>query len=625
MRHSSGDSTSAAREFQGWNSTVDICTAHIDVGDRRDAQLVGRAVVARESVTRTVGHPVRAPPSGSRFWCTLSPSVPVGKRCIMQGRSRRAFTIPSPDGQVVVREIEFRLAALREIHPVRVGQAHDATVDLDLGRTALGCVRHERTLSEVLPDDLHQRLPVPSVTRRIVVVGGDATGMSAASTALRHGGTDAYEVVVLERGHYTSYSACGIPYWIAGEVPDGDDLIARSPEQHREAGIDLRMRTEATAIDLDEQVVSFRAVDGDGSDGQVEYDDLVLATGARPTVPPLEGVDAEGIFGVQSLEDGEAIIKALTGSDARKAVVVGAGYIGVEMAEAMLQRGLEVTVVDQAPEPFTQIDPDMGALVREAMDGMGITVLTSTPVEGFDVGDDGRVCAVRTGEGALEADIVVLGLGVAPNVDLARDAGLTIGESGGIATDVRMRAVGHENVWAGGDCVETHHRLSGRGVAIALGTHANKHGRIIGINLAGGYGAFPGVIGTAISKVCSLEIGRTGLGEAEARAAGFGFVTTTIESSNVAGYFPGAEMMTIKVLAEQRSGRLLGAQIVGRANSAKRIDVFATAIWNNMGVEELTFMDLSYAPPFSPTWDAVLVTARKATKEVEANSPASPA
>ncbi len=211
-----------------------------------------------------------------------------------------------------------------------------------------------------------------------------------------------------------------------------------------------------------------------------------------------------------------------------------------------------------------------------------------------------------------------------PNATLAREAGLTTGRSGGIVTDVRMRVVGQENVWAGGDCVEVRHRLSGQGVNIALGTHANKHGRIIGTNLAGGYGAFPGVIGTAISKVCDLEIGRTGLGEAEATAAGFGYVTATVESTTTAGYWPAAEKMTVKVLAEQRTGRLLGAQIVGRAGSAKRIDVFATAIWNGMTVEEMTFMDLSYAPPFSPVWDAVLVAARKAAQAVQADIPASP-
>ena len=462
------------------------------------------------------------------------------------------------------------------------------------------------------------------MTRRIVVVGGDATGMSAAHTALRHASDDV-EVTVLEKGHYTSYSACGIPYWIARTVPDGDDLIARSPEQHREAGIDLRMRTEVTAVDVEKQVVSFRAVEGDGEDGELGYDDLVIATGARPVRPPLDGIDADGIFGVQSLEDGEAIIKDLADSGHRRAVVVGAGYIGVEMAEAMVLRDLEVTILDHAPEPFTQIDPDMGAIVREAMEGMGMTVRTGVSVEGFDVDDDGRVTAVRTDQDTHPADIVILGLGVRPNVDLAREAGLTVGASGGLVTDVQMRCVGHENVSAGGDCVEVHHRLSHQGVAIALGTHANKHGRIIGTNLAGGYGAFPGVIGTAISKVCSLEIGRTGLGEAEARAAGYGYVTTTIESTNVAGYFPGAETMTVKVLAEKRTGKLLGAQIVGRAESAKRIDVFATAIWHAMDVEEMTFMDLSYAPPFSPVWDAVLVAARKAAKAVQGDVPVSPA
>ncbi|GLZ45035.1 flavoprotein oxidoreductase [Actinomycetospora sp. NBRC 106375] len=459
------------------------------------------------------------------------------------------------------------------------------------------------------------------MTKRIVVVGGDATGMSAASTALRHAPDGDLEVVVLERGHYTSYSACGIPYWIAGDVGDRDELIARSPEQHREAGIDVRMRTEATAIDVEERTVSVRGVD-DGDSYELGYDELVIATGAVPTVPPLEGADAEGIFGVQSLEQGEEIVKDLGAGDRRRAVVVGAGYIGVEMAEAMVSRGLETTILDMAPEPFTQVDPDMGALIREAMEGMGITVRTGTSVDGFDVGEDGRVRAVRAGDTVLPADIVIMGLGVKPNVALAAEAGLTIGESGGIATDVRMQAA--PGVWAGGDCAEVRHRLSGKGVHIALGTHANKHGRIIGTNIAGGYGAFPGVIGTAISKVCSLEIARTGLGEREASAAGFGYVTASVESTTTAGYWPGAELMTVKLLAEQRTGRLLGAQIVGRAGSAKRIDVFATAIWNAMTVEQMTFMDLSYAPPFSPVWDAVLVAARKAAKEVQAAVPASP-
>jgi NADPH-dependent 2,4-dienoyl-CoA reductase/sulfur reductase-like enzyme len=460
------------------------------------------------------------------------------------------------------------------------------------------------------------------MSKRIVVVGGDATGMSAASTALRHGGEGEFEVVVFEKGDYTSYSACGIPYWVSGAVQDGDELIARSPEQHREAGIDVRMRTEVTGIDTERREVTARGLD-DGDEYRTGYDELVIATGARPTRPPLDGVDAEGVFGVQSLEDGEAIIKDLGAGERRRAVVVGAGYIGVEMAEAMVVRGLETTVLDQAPEPFTQVDPDMGAIVRKAMEGMGIAVHTEVAVQGFDVGDDGRVRAVRTADAAFPADIVILGLGVKPETTLAEQAGLTIGESGGIVTDVQMRA--GEHIWAGGDCVQTVNRISGKGANIALGTHANKHGRIIGTNIAGGYGSFPGILGTAISKVCDLEIGRTGLGEAEATAAGFGHVATTIESTTTAGYFPGAEQMTVKVLAEKRSGRLLGAQIVGRTGSAKRIDVFATALWNRMTVEEMTMMDLSYAPPFSPVWDAVLIAARQATKQVQTDVPTSPA
>jgi len=258
----------------------------------------------------------------------------------------------------------------------------------------------------------------------------------------------------------------------------------------------------------------------------------------------------------------------------------------------------------------------MGALVREAMQAMGITVLTGTPVAGFDTGPDGRVVAVVTETGTLPADIVVLGLGVRPATGLARQAGLPLGASGGVLTDLRMRVPGHGGVWAGGDCVEVLHRVSQRRMHIPLGTHANKHGRVIGTNLGGGYATFPGVVGTAITKVCDLEIGRTGLLEAEARAAGFEPVSVRIESTTRAGYFPGAAPITVKMIAESRTGRLLGAQLVGREGAAKRVDVCAVAVWNEMTVEEMTGIDLGYAPPFSPVWDPVLVAARKAAATV---------
>jgi NADPH-dependent 2,4-dienoyl-CoA reductase/sulfur reductase-like enzyme len=452
------------------------------------------------------------------------------------------------------------------------------------------------------------------MTTRVLVVGADATGMSAASQALRRAGSNTLAVMAFERGSHVSYSACGIPYWVAGDVCGPDALIARSAAEHRANGIDVRLRTEVTEIDLDARTVCAAPLDG-GATYQVGFDDLVLATGAVPVRPDLPGADSPGVYGIQTLDDGAAVLAGLTGSP-RRAVVVGGGYIGIEMAEAMVRRGLAVTVVDQAPEPMRTLDPDMGALVREAMQGMDIEVLTATPVTGFDTGPGGRVSAVVTRDGTLPADIVVLGLGVRPNTELAQAAGLPLGEHDGLLTDLRMRVPGHDGVWAGGDCVEVLHRVSQRRVHVALGTHANKHGRVIGTNLGGGYATFPGVVGTAVSKVCDLEVGRTGLGEAEARAAGLEPVAVTVQSTTRAGYFPGAVPITVKMIAERGTGRLLGAQIVGREGSGKRVDVCAVALWNEMTVEEMTSLDLGYAPPFSPVWDPVLVAARKAAAAV---------
>jgi NADPH-dependent 2,4-dienoyl-CoA reductase/sulfur reductase-like enzyme len=447
------------------------------------------------------------------------------------------------------------------------------------------------------------------MSMRIVVIGADAAGMSAASQVLRRAGRDAVEVVAFERGPHVSYSACGIPYWVAGDVDDDGALIARSAAEHRAHGIDLRTRTEVTGVDLDARTVHATDLDGGGS-YQMGFDELVLATGAAPVRPDLPGVGAPGVHSVHTLDDGAAVLTELARGP-RRAVVVGGGYIGIEMAEALIRRELAVTLVDQAPEPMTTLDPDMGALVRDAMEGMGIAVRTGTRVTGFDTGPDGRVAGVVTDGGTLPADLVVLGIGVRPATELARKARLPLGDYGGLLTDRRMRVPGHDGVWAGGDCVEVLHRVSQRRVHVALGTHANKHGLVIGTNLGGGYASFPGVVGTAVSKVCDLEVGRTGLGEAEAWAAGFEPVSVTVRSTTRAGYFPGSSPITVKMVAERGTGRLLGTQLVGREGSSKRIDVCAVALWNEMTVDELINLDLGYAPPFSPVWDPVLIAARK--------------
>ncbi|MFF9347761.1 FAD-dependent oxidoreductase [Streptomyces sp. NPDC014734] len=449
-------------------------------------------------------------------------------------------------------------------------------------------------------------------TERLVVIGGDAAGMSAASQARRLKGPDELDIVAFERGHFTSYSACGIPYWVGGDVAERDDLIARTPEEHRARSIDLRLRTEITEIDVAGRRVRALALET-GETYWTGFDKLVIATGARPVRPPLPGIDAPGVHGVQTLDDGQALLDSLdrVAAGRRRAVVVGAGYIGVEMAEAMLKRGFEVTVLNRGEQPMATLDPDMGRLVHEAMDGLGITTVNGAGATAVRTGADGRVEAVVAGGVRYPADVVVLGIGVEPETTLARAVGLPLGPHGGLLTDLSMRVVGHDDIWAGGDCVEVLDLVAGRTRHIALGTHANKHGQVIGANVAGGYGTFPGVVGTAVSKVCDLEIARTGLREKDARAVGLRFVTATVESTGRAGYYPGARPMTVKMLAEYRTGRLLGTQIVGREGAAKRVDIAAVALTAGMTVDAMTALDLGYAPPFSPVWDPVLVAARR--------------
>jgi len=292
------------------------------------------------------------------------------------------------------------------------------------------------------------------------------------------------------------------------------------------------------------------------------------------------------------------------------------------MAEALVQRGLSVTLVEKGKQPMATVDPDMGALVRDAICGLGIEVKTGISVTGLE-SSDGRVRAVATEHGTIPADVVVLGLGVRPNTGLAEAAGLPLGTTGGLRTDLRMRVMGShgpmDGLWAAGDCTETVHLVTGQPVYLPLGTHANKQGRVAGINIGGGYATFPGAVGTAVTKVCDLEVARTGLGERDAEAAGFAFVTATVESTNRAGYFPGAQPMSVKLIAERRTGRLLGAQIVGRTEAAKRIDVLAVALWNRMTVDDMTALDLGYAPPYAPVWDPVLIAARKTSEAVHRN------
>jgi NADPH-dependent 2,4-dienoyl-CoA reductase/sulfur reductase-like enzyme len=446
------------------------------------------------------------------------------------------------------------------------------------------------------------------VAERVVVIGGDAAGMSAASQARRL--RPDLEIVVLEKGNWTSYAACGIPYVVSGAVESLDDLVMRTPQEFRDRQrIDVRMQHEAMAVDLDRRRVEVRDHEHTRTI-EIGFDQLLFANGARPVRPPIPGIDLDTVLGVQTLDDAERLLERAKSSQCRNAVVVGGGYIGLEMAEAFLMWGANVTVIDAAPQVMRTLDPDMATLVVEGMERRGIDVRLDVKVTGFEPG------AVVTADGPIDADLVILGLGVAPNSHLAADAGIEIGARSSIHVD-RQQRTSAEGVWAAGDCAESYHLVSQRPVHVALGTVANKQGRVAGINLGGGYATFPGVVGTAITRLCDLEIARTGLTEYEATEAGFGYVTATVETKTRAGYFPGARPMTIKMVAERETGRLLGAQIVGGEGAAKRIDTIATAITAGMTVTEVVDLDLSYAPPFSGVWEPVATAARVVEREVD--------
>ncbi|MDK3255528.1 FAD-dependent oxidoreductase [Blastococcus capsensis] len=442
---------------------------------------------------------------------------------------------------------------------------------------------------------------------QLVVVGGDAAGLSAAAQARRLRGASELEIVVLEQGPEISYSACGIPYWIGDLVSDRDSLLARTPRQFEAEDITVHTHTRAEEIDLDAGEVRT----GDGR--RLGYDTLVVATGGRPLRPPIPGLDAVGVHGVHRLADG-ADIRSAIAAGARRAVVLGGGYIGLEMAEVLQTRGLSVTVVLADPLPMGQLDADMGERVCKAMGDMGIDVQPEQPVRAIETDADGVVRAVRTDAGSYACDLVVLGLGMGPEVSLAREAGLQTGVTGAIDVTRNQRSRSHPEVFAAGDCAETFHRITGEPIHIALGTHANKQGRVAGSVIGGRAARFPGVLGTAVTKVGELEIGRTGLCSTQAEQAGFDARVEMIEATTRAGYYPGADPIAVKLVSERGSGLLLGAQVVGGPGSAKRIDVLATAIWAGMTAEELAGTDLSYAPPFSPTYDPVSVVARIASR-----------
>ena len=378
-------------------------------------------------------------------------------------------------------------------------------------------------------------------------------------------------------------------------------------------GIDARVRHEVVAIDPAERRVQVRDLERGDSTWE-PYDQLLIATGAIPFCPDLPGKDAVHVCGVNTLESGLHIRRRLAQGHRKRGVVVGGGYIGLEMAEALVQNVLEVALVSRSPQVMPTLDEDMGALVSQALSEIGVALYLDESLTAFAT-KAGEVTGVVTDKRALPADIVILGLGVRPNTALAGAANIPLGERGAIRVNQRMQTEVN-GIWAAGDCAESFHLVSRKPFYIAMGTVANRQGRVAGINLGGGHAVFPGIVATAVTKICQLEVARTGLQEEELRALGIEWESAVIKSRTKAGYYPGAGRITVKVLAEKGSGRLLGGQIVGMEGSAKRIDILATALHAGLTVEEMINLDLAYAPPFSPVWDPVVIAARAVAKKL---------
>ena len=455
---------------------------------------------------------------------------------------------------------------------------------------------------------------------RVVIVGGDAAGMSAATHIRR--AAPKTSVVVFERGPYTSYSMCGIPYLIAGYLDDPAELIVRTPEEFRAQGIDVHTRTEALSVDAGRRVVVVRDLET-GAEREESYDALLVATGAQPTVPDVEGADRYGEV-VHTLAEGERVrdlVRLGPDAEPRHVVVIGAGYIGLEVAEALVQRGHKATIVDRSSQVMKSLDDDMAAVVEKALVDFGVDVRLSADVQALRA-DGGRLVSVVTDGGAIPADVVVVAAGSRPNTQVATSGGCSVGTSGGLVVDERMRT-DVEGIWAAGDCVESLDLVAGLRRNVQLGTHANKQGKVAGIDivaaLEGGRGAatFPGVVGTAVTRICRWEIGRVGLTSTEAREAGVPFAASTFTGSAKARYMPDPGVVHVKMLAEAGTGRVLGAQLVGTGNVAKRIDVAATWCLLGVTVQQAQTLDLSYAPPFGGVWDLLQVAARKLARDLD--------
>jgi NADPH-dependent 2,4-dienoyl-CoA reductase/sulfur reductase-like enzyme/rhodanese-related sulfurtransferase len=453
---------------------------------------------------------------------------------------------------------------------------------------------------------------------KVVIIGGVAAGPKAASKIIRL--KPDTEVTILEKGVFLSYAGCGLPYYVSGEIKEQKELMETPAGVVRDAAFFLNVknfkvqnRTEALEIDRKEKRVHVKALIG-GEESWIPYDKLVLATGASPVIPPIPGTDKKNVFTLHGMHDAEGIKTLLSEHKAKDVVIIGGGLIGVEATEALATHGCRVTIVEMLPQILSLLDWDIARLVENYLESRAVRVMTNTralTLESRDASVD-RVTHVRTDKGDLHADMVILAIGVRPNASLAQKAGLDIGEkTGAIKVDGYMRT-SDPDIFAAGDCVECIDRMTGLPCYVPLGSTANKQGRVVAVNICGGNEVFPGVLGSSICKVFDYCVGRTGLTERAAVDFGYEVITAMVPGSDKAHYMPKSKMLLMKIVAEKTTGRLLGAQVTGPGEGAKRIDVAATAITAGMTIDQLAHIDLSYAPPYASAMDNLITAANVA-------------
>jgi NADPH-dependent 2,4-dienoyl-CoA reductase/sulfur reductase-like enzyme len=448
---------------------------------------------------------------------------------------------------------------------------------------------------------------------RLVIIGGVAAGMSAASRARRL--NPKIEIMVFEKSGFVSYGSCGLPYFVSDVIKAPENLVVYDAKFFKDKrNIDVYLHHEVLKIFPAKRSVLVKDLEKD-KEFEVRYDKLVIATGARAVKPNIKGIDLNGIFTIRFLEDGIAIKNFIRESSPKKALIIGAGYIGMEMAEALVSLGIDVTIVEVMPNILGSMDDEINEVVEAELQKNGVKLLKSISVVEF-VGDGFVRKAILNNGSSLDVDLVIVGAGIKPNSEIPRDAGIEIGRSGAIAVNQRMET-NFPGVFAAGDCAEAFHLVLGRPVYIPLGTTANKQGKVAGENAVGGNAIFKGIVGTAVFKVFELEVARTGISEKQAKEEGIDYVSTVIEHSSRAHYYPGGSKIRVKLIAERKTGRLLGAEMVGRDGVAKRIDVFATALHVRMSIGEIAGLDLSYVPPFAPVWNPILIAANDIEKKLK--------